>query len=415
MNFQEQLITANKGRAQLMRRAAHSVRLVGAGLMIAVLVRGASAADICFRPTACVSTSTVLLRDVASVTASDAAMMTRIENVILSPAPAPGRRMRLDFAEIRSRLEAAGIPLAELNYSGSSLVVVASVDAPARMKVTPKKAPKPKLFIAPTQVKRAEQIMTEAVTRSLHAKHKETSALFIEVIVDPADARSVLANANQNFDIGAVNPKDTEPQVVQVSYQDSQGQPGRMQVQCVVSERTQVPVLAHPVSSGDLIHESDLAWRPVDSTAGLLTRVNEIVEKEARKSLHADDPIHPDDVRNVPLVRMNDIVTGVWKSGGIRITGQFKARGDGGLGDVITIIKLTSREQLTARVTDVHEVEIVSADQARSVARGEDPDSPGEEAPIRRGFAHRSPHLQAPKPTQPVVNAVAPADADQQQ
>ena len=179
----------------------------------------------------------------------------------------------------------------------------------------------------------------------------------------------MLANAAQGFEIGNVNQKATEPQVIQVSCQNSQGQPARFQVQCVVAEKPQVPMLTHSVSTGDVIHESDVAWRPVDSTTGLVTRLEDLVDREAKKALHAEEPIRTDDVRNVPLVRNNDIVTGIWQSGGIRITGQFKAKGDGGLGDVITLVKLTGRDQLLARVTDVHEATIVSADQAKPATR----------------------------------------------
>ena len=103
-----------------------AVRVVIVAAAIVAVFDDAWAAEICFQPTAFVSTSTVRLKDVAIVSASDAAVMTRLENVALAPAPAPGRRMRLDFAEIRSRLEATGIPTVELNYSGSSVIVVAA-------------------------------------------------------------------------------------------------------------------------------------------------------------------------------------------------------------------------------------------------------------------------------------------------
>ena len=395
-------------RAQAVRRASQVSWLFAAAVLASI--QEASGAGICFQPTACVSTSTVLLKDIAIVTASDAATMTRLENVVLAPAPAPGRRMRLDFAEIRARLEATGIPAVELNYSGSSVVVVASAEAAAPIRAKPKHMPRARAVVAPGQVKRAEQIMAEAVRRSMHTKPGETPTTFIEVIVDPADARSVLANAAQGFEIGAVNPKNTEPQIVQVGCQDSQGQPARFHVQCLVAERPQVPVLVRSVAAGEVIHESDLAWRPVDKTTGLLTRLDDIVEKEAKKSLHAEEPIHADDVRGVPLVRANDIVTGVWQSGGIRITGQFKAKGDGGLGDVITLVKLTGRDQVTARVTDVHEAEIVSADRANSAARGEDGGGEtGDDARVRTAFVRRSPPALTVKPPQPTASAVTPA------
>jgi flagella basal body P-ring formation protein FlgA len=251
--------------------------------------------------------------------------------------------------------------------------------------------------------------MSEAVRQSMRAK-RVPPTMFVEVVVDPADVSAVLASAAQGFEIGALDPKSTDPQAIQVGYQDSQGQKGRLQVQCIMSERPQVPVLAHSVSTGDVIHESDLAWRPVDTTEGLLIHAEQIIDKEAKKALHADEPIHADDVRSVPLVRSNDIVTGVWQSGSIRITGQFKAKGDGGLGDVITLVKLTGRDQVTARVTDVHEAEIMSAERAKSTDRGDDGDQ-GDEPPIRKGFARRS----VPKPPQPIVNVAAPAEVVKEQ
>jgi flagellar basal body P-ring formation protein FlgA len=394
-------------------RASHFAAILAAAAGVLGSLGDLSAAEICFRPTASVSSSTVLLKDIAIVTASDPAMMTRLENVALAPAPAPGRRMRLDFAEIRSRLEATGLPASELNYSGSSVVVVASAEAPRPPKTKPNKA-RARVVAAPGQVKRAEQIMSEAVRQSMRAK-RVSPTMFVEVVVDPADVSAVLASAAQGFEIGTVDPKSADPQAVQVGYQDSQGQKARFQVQCIISERPQVPVLAHSVSTGDVIHESDLAWRPVDTTEGLLTHAEQVVDKEAKKAIHADEPIHADDVRSVPLVRSNDIVTGFWRSGSIRITGQFKAKADGGLGDVITLVKLTGRDQVTARVTDVHEAEIVSADQVKSTVRGDDGGDPGDAPPNRIGFARRSVPDRALRPPQPTVNVSAPAEAVKEQ
>ena len=405
------MCSVSDGCARTVRRAPQASRLLAAAAMVLVSSWRAFAADICFQPTALVSGSTVRLRDIAVVSASDAATMTFLENVALAPAPAPGRRMRLDFAEIRSRLEATRVPAAELNYSGSSVVVVASADALPPVKAKTKKIAKTTVAASPAQVKRAEQVLAEAVRRSLKDKHRESPTMFIDVIVDPADAHAVLANSTQSFEIGAVNAKRTEPQAIPVGYQDAQGQPARFQVQCIVSERPQVPVLLHSVSGGDVIHESDLEWHPVDSTTGLLTRLDAIVDKEAKKTLHADSPIHPDDIRNVPLVRANDIVTGIWKSGSIRITGQFKAKGDGGLGDVITLVKLTGRDQLAARVTDVHEAEILSADGAKSAPREDDGGNLGNQTASRRSSADQGPQVQTVKRPLPTASSVLPANS----
>jgi len=141
----------------------------------------------------------------------------------------------------------------------------------------------------------------------------------------------------------------------------------------------------------------------------LLTRPDEIVNKEAKRSLHGNQPIKADDVRNVPLVRANDIVTGIWRSGSIRITGQFKAKGDGGLGDVITIVKLNGQDKLTARVTDVHEAEIVSGDAAKSIADGRDGEKLGKYESTQESVARRITPPQTVLQQQPAANTASQA------
>ena len=96
--------------------------------------------------------------------------------------------MRLEFAEIRSRLEATGVSPAQLNYSGSSVVVVSSDDVSPRITRPGRQAGQAACPGGAAQVKRAEQLVAEAVRRSMRAKHKETPTMFIDVVVDPADA-----------------------------------------------------------------------------------------------------------------------------------------------------------------------------------------------------------------------------------
>jgi len=382
----------------------HRPVLAAATLLALAVVQTATGADIEFRPSAKIASPTIQLKDVATVT-GDAATAARLQNIVLAPAPAPGRRMRLEFSTIRSRLEASGISAADINYSGSSVVVVASAEAPAVAR--PKESHKTKTNVSQPQIHRAEQIMVDAIRRSMRTKNREAAKMFIEAIVEPEDVAHVMAGAREGFEIGPINPRVTDPQTIQIRFQDAQGRPNTFSIQCIASERPQVPVLTRSISTGEVIHESDLTWRPADSTEGILTRIDQIAEKEAKKGLHADEPVHGDDVRSVPLVRSNDIVTGVWRMGGIRISGQFKAKGDGGLGDVITLVKLTGREQVSARVTDVHEAEIVTADSARTANRDDGDDDTNGDPPIRNAVARRSPTERSTRVPRPIVNTAA--------
>ena len=63
--------------------------MASAATLIAVLACRASATDVDFRPTASVSSGTILLKDVADVTGTDPAIVQQLQNVKLAPAPAP--------------------------------------------------------------------------------------------------------------------------------------------------------------------------------------------------------------------------------------------------------------------------------------------------------------------------------------
>jgi flagella basal body P-ring formation protein FlgA len=379
--------------------------LIALTLALVCAVPSVEATEICFRPTATVSGPTVTLKDVATVSGGDPQTVKRLEQTVLSPSPAPGRNARLDFEEMRSRLEATGLSTADASFSGAAAVVVSCTQA-----VTPvvhRAKRKTRASVSPAQVRRAEKIMTQSVRQAVRGKSRESGKLYFEVQVDPNDVGVVLAGATEGFEVGALDPHNSNPQSVLVRTQDSQGQAVNFQIQCVVSEKPRVPVLNHSVSTGEVIREDDLAWKQADNTEGALAKFEDIVGKEAKKGLHADEPLHPDDVHTIPLVRSNDIVTGVWKKGGIRISAQFKSKSEGGKGDVITLVQLAGREQVLARVTDVHEAEIVTGDAHSNKGDGQgDSDEEVPPAPVRT-VAHQTTKKLKRRPAPPVVNAAA--------
>jgi flagella basal body P-ring formation protein FlgA len=389
-----------------LKRFSITALAVGGLLVCARLSIGAT--EICFRPAANVSGPTVTLKDVATVSGADAETQKRLEQTVLAPAPAPGRSARLEFEDMRSRIEAAGLSTADANFSGAAVVVVSSPTPVVPIARQPKR--KSHVKVTQNQVKRAEKIMTQSVRQSLRGKSREAGNLFLDVVVDPNDVPIILAGATEGFDVSVVDPKKPDSQVVKVRTQDSQGQTVRFEVQCVVSEKPRVPVLTRSVTGGEVIREDDLAWKQVDSTAGLLARFEDIIGKEAKKSLHAEEPLRCDEVRAIPLVRSNDIVTGIWQKGGIRISGQFKAKSDGGKGDVITLVQLAGREQVLARVTDVHEAEIVAGDAVSQVKSDADDEAQDGAAPVRT-VAHKTTNKRKRRAASQVVNAAGTDDA----
>jgi flagella basal body P-ring formation protein FlgA len=377
------------------------------GVVVACAGVSSGATEICFRANATVVGPTVTLKDVANVSGSDAETVKRLEQTPLAPAPAAGRSVRLEFEDVRLRIEATGLSMADTSFSGATMVVVSSKHVAAP--VVPQPRRKSKINVSDDQVKRAEKIITKSVRQSLRGRGRTAGNVFLDVAVDPNDVPIVLASATEGFEIGTIDANNVNPQNVLIETQDSRGRAVKFHVQCVVSQKPRVPVLNRSVSTGEVIREDDLVWKQVEETEGMLTKMEELVGKEAKKGLHADEPLHADEIHTIPLVRSNDIVTAVWQKGGIRITEQFKAKSDGGKGDVITLVQLTGRDHVLARVTDVHEAEIVSSDAARPA--NADADSDGDDAAPVRAVAHRT-TARKPRRLPPVINAAATSDAN---
>src|SRR4051794_31030255 len=64
-------------------------------------LQAASATEIHFRPTARFSPPAVTLKDVAIITGCDEQRLAMLQQIVLGPAPAPGRKLRLDFDTMR--------------------------------------------------------------------------------------------------------------------------------------------------------------------------------------------------------------------------------------------------------------------------------------------------------------------------
>ena len=78
--------------------------------------------QIVFRETSGARGGLVRLGDVAQIIDSNSEQSRRLEKVVISPAPAAGGELRIPVADIRSRLLAQGFNLAEIDFSGSSIV-----------------------------------------------------------------------------------------------------------------------------------------------------------------------------------------------------------------------------------------------------------------------------------------------------
>ena len=113
-----------------------------------------------------------------------------------------------------------------------------------------------------------------------------------------------------------------------------------------------VVVPTHDVARGAVISASDLTYSIVATTvmSGVVTSSSEVVGLEARRTLHAGETLRLQDLRHPVLIVRGSTVTMTFQAPGIVLTSSGRAVTEGGLGDTVTILNLTSYRQTTGVV-----------------------------------------------------------------
>lgn len=136
--------------------------------------------------------------------------------------------------------------------------------------------------------------------------------------------------------------------------------------------RIVVPV--RNIARGETIADSDLGYLsvpPARASAGAVTSMDQLGGKQARRFLHAGEPVRADDVRAPILVAKGSTVTMTFAAPGITLTATGKAMSEGGLGDTVTVLNPVSYRQIAATVTGVGTVS--AGDISATVASDSEP------------------------------------------
>ena len=127
-------------------------------------------------------------------------------------------------------------------------------------------------------------------------------------------------------------------------------------------EMVEVPVLRQRMVPGEVIRESDIAWRDVrsDRIARNVVRdpVN-LVGKSPRRPVRAETPVLSNEVRRPILVPKNSLVTIRLQTARMVLTARGRAMESGAKGDVIRIVNTKSNQIISASVTEPGTVVVV--------------------------------------------------------
>ncbi len=110
-------------------------------------------------------------------------------------------------------------------------------------------------------------------------------------------------------------------------------------------------VAARNIPARSLIGPGDLLLTGAE-TSGALTDPAAAIGMEARITLYAGRPVRPGDIGPPAIVERNQIVTLVFRRGGLQITAEGRALDRAGPGDVIRVMNLASRSNVMARISE---------------------------------------------------------------
>ncbi|MDX5382377.1 MAG: flagellar basal body P-ring formation protein FlgA [Rhodobacterales bacterium] len=109
----------------------------------------------------------------------------------------------------------------------------------------------------------------------------------------------------------------------------------------VVATRT---IRAHSVLTAQ-----DLAIKPI-AMNGTFDDPSLLIGMETRTALYAGRPILEGDIGPPAIVDRNQIVTLLYRQGGLTITAEARSLGRGGIGDTLRVLNMSSRMTVEGRI-----------------------------------------------------------------
>jgi len=319
-----------------------------------VMTVSVDAAVIRLRDKVSVDAALISLGDIANLSEVADAEREQLQRLTLAPAPAAGRTTTISLDTIRRELSLRGIDQTNLQFSGPSQTEISRVShvSPREPRVTVSDRDQRELE------KRLEQNIQQAITQ-IAAVEAGIRVSFVE-----SQIRDLLTAGQQslNWQVDASTIQRFGPQVLQFRAVDSQGQTVTRNLRVVLSEAPRVLALKRDLPRGKVIRADDLKWIESEQVAGLFVDPQEVIGTETVRGVRADSPLQRDEVRQLPLVRRNEIVSVSANIGSISVRRYCRSLGEASLGQFVTLVPVDGKDKITARVTGLREAEVLLDD-----------------------------------------------------
>lgn len=302
------------------------------------------------KSTAVVDSSVVRLGDVADVLHADEAETARMQEMILQPAPAQGRTQIITVSQIRSRLQALGVDLSRLELTGRSQIQVSAQ--------SPSEEPQVKTATTQKDLQQAEEKVQRALQAWIRRAVPDAGHFTVIVRMQPEDVALIRDHRADGFYFSQLDLQRQTRQPVILQLKDVQGMVRQATLTCQLKRVPEILAAKYTLNRGTVVRADDLVWmRPEKEQKGI-TDPRQVIGRELTRTVYQAQPMRSEDLIEVPLVRDGAIVTVYARRGGITVRREMRARGDGAMGDEITLIALEGRDRLAAIVTGYNQAEV---------------------------------------------------------
>jgi flagella basal body P-ring formation protein FlgA len=197
------------------------------------------------------------------------------------------------------------------------------------------------LLAAPAFAANPQDLVTEQATAQLGRAMKDTSSFDIRFFGPvPADVVSL-----SSFDIEPATGR------FHAAFVASDG--NLLQTSGLAIIQTEVPVPAHQINVGEVIHDKDITTAKLPQAQVLqntVTRPSDLIGKQARRMLSQGRPILDNSIGGEIAIHRGAAVTIQVLNGGLNVTSPAKSLDDGSIGDRIKVVNTLSRKTIVATI-----------------------------------------------------------------
>ena len=322
--------------------------------IIAACPSHSPSAEIRLRQDVRTTKSTVLLGDVADVSADAPDEISRLTAIELAPVPSPGGHRRVRLEELQELLAFRGIDLTKQHFSGATQVTITlAAESLSRTTKRPNKG----------LARLGHRAATDAIVRYLRENVADEAWQVTAELGD--DEAQAIGESPESVTAGGGQSPWVGQQQFELTLETSNG-PKRLSISAQVKLPPAIVVAIHAMPRGAIVRASDIQLQRLSAgtvAAGSFQSADEAVGKEAVKAIPAGQVLDATYIRPPVLVRAGDVVTIYGRNAGIVVRMTARAQESGAQGELVSVETLLDRKAILCECADCKKSKSTAAER----------------------------------------------------